>query len=262
MRSLTRSPAAAAAVAAQAKPTSSHRPKGQRTSLSGTKGQRAERGQGRLGTRRTPHAAAQEAWGVDTHGRSSPRRPGGRRLQSEPGGEGQSWGDWSSGKAQTRALPGPFLSPLLSLQSDVPDTQRSAKDVPKLLLRLKGPALRGSAQHTGQDCQEPFCTLNRRPFAWNWEVHRNRETQIPPYSPLGHLAPTTTLQRKRVACLPEVLDEEAFLVPPSRHTFYTRHWRATGHYRPESNLSWLTQSVFALSEFIQNIVLQLSITKT
>lgn len=71
------------------------------------------------------------------------------------------------GKAQTRTLPGPFLSPLLSLQGDVPDTQRSAKDVPKLLLRLKGPARHGSVLHTGQDCEEPFRALNRRRSAWN-----------------------------------------------------------------------------------------------
>lgn len=54
-----------------------------------------------------------------------------RRGRSELGG------DWSPGKAQTRALPALFLSllpqpdALLSLQGDVPDTQRSAKDVPK-----------------------------------------------------------------------------------------------------------------------------------
>lgn len=42
------------------------------------------RGEGRLGTRRTPHAAAQEAWGADTHSHSSPGLPGGRQRQREP----------------------------------------------------------------------------------------------------------------------------------------------------------------------------------
>lgn len=41
-------------------------------------------GEGRLGTRRTPHAAAQEAWGADTHSHSSPGLPGGRQRQREP----------------------------------------------------------------------------------------------------------------------------------------------------------------------------------
>lgn len=41
-------------------------------------------GEGRLGTRRTPHAAAQEAWVAYTHGHSSPGRPGGRQRQREP----------------------------------------------------------------------------------------------------------------------------------------------------------------------------------
>lgn len=149
-------------------------PKGRKPACLAPRDRGRRGGEGRLGTRRTPHAATHEAWGADTHGHSSPGLPGGRQRQREPGGGGQNWGDGSSGKAQTRTLPGPFLSPLLSLQGDVPDTQRSAKDVPKLLLRLKGPALHSSAQHTGQDCEEPFCALNKRRLTWNWEVHRNR----------------------------------------------------------------------------------------
>lgn len=99
----------------------------------------------------SPSQSPSEAWGAGTHGRSSPGRPGGWRRQSEPGGEGQDWGDTLGETLKPEHFQTPSSLPLLSLQGDVPDTQRSAKDVPKLLLRLKGPALHGSAQHTGQD---------------------------------------------------------------------------------------------------------------
>lgn len=120
-------------------------------------------------------------------------------------GEVRAGGDGSPGKAQTRALPAPFLSlppqpeALLSLQGDVPDTQRSAKDVPELPVRLRGPALHGTAQHTGQDTL-PATRLSP-PGAEDAspELGRlagtERESSVR-YTPLGRLTPTTTGQRK------------------------------------------------------------------
>lgn len=107
-RSLTRSPAAAAA---QAKPTSAHRPKGQRTSLSGTRGQRV----GRSG----------EAKNLEISAHSRPGRPGepAPTAPAAPGAqvgggdrasraeEVRAGGDWSPGEAQPASLQSP--SPLL-----------------------------------------------------------------------------------------------------------------------------------------------------